>query len=164
MWNYKAALKWANVVFHHVFIRHGSLCWLIRVPLSNLFAVLPLMLKMYLDTLKYLYKFLSTVLSSSQCYGINWVCQSNNNFIEMVNEALNMHHQIVQSHIYKWKFLHTVAQRSVNLKYSLVLRGMIRFKPASKSVSLWAVLWTWRISFRKFCLSTISNKDISNIF
>jgi hypothetical protein len=171
IWNYKAALKWANLMFRRVIIRHCSFCWLVRALLSSLFAVLRKFTSVE-NAFRHL-EFLTTVLSSSHCYGVYWICQSNNNFIEMVNEttalALSMRYQIVQSQICKRKFyIYTVAKSLVNLKYSLVLLGPFRFKPANQYVERCDIFINCGSNMKdlisKIYLNSISSKEIFNKF
>jgi hypothetical protein len=148
---------------------YSTPCWLIRVPLSNLFAVLPLVLKMYLDTLNYP---LGVFVNGSFIQPLLWsllYVSVEQHFYWHRYLAQNMRHQIIQRQICKRKFyIHTVAQRSVNLKYSLVLTRMFRFQPSSQSVERYHIVMSCASNVKdlisKISLNSMSNKDISYIF
>jgi hypothetical protein len=65
-------------------------------------------------------------------------------------------------------FLYRVAQNSVSLKHSLLLTGMIRYKPASQFVeryhSVVSGALNMVISFRINPVNPISNYDTSKVF
>jgi ketopantoate reductase len=69
----------------------------------------------------------------------------------------------------KGKLINKMAQNSVNLKYSLVITGMLRFKPASQSVERLSQRCKLCIEhegahFEQFFGNSVTKKEISSVF